>query len=196
MEFDKKTVLKNAWWGWPIALVVVILSAGYHISNLDYQLSKLREQAGVEVSSEQSLQDAVAQLKEENLSLKQMVGQVEGKVIIMGPTADGRIAYGKVAWDDARQTGYFHATHLQKTEIGYVYRFFMGKSETEMILCRSFQPEEDGRASFSFRPKKRMLGSLVFVVTRTQQTSMIPDTENLRAPVGMAILRGSEAPLF
>lgn len=104
-------------------------------------------------------------LRAENRMLRGMLGQVDGKVLLLGPTSSGRKGYAKVVWDESLQSGYFYATQLPAQSPSEVYQLSMGVAGQPLVKCCTFVPDKDGRVQQAFSPAVRSFGVTEFVVT-------------------------------
>ncbi|MFQ3670291.1 MAG: anti-sigma factor [Verrucomicrobiia bacterium] len=103
-------------------------------------------------------------LRAENRLLLSMLGAVQGRVIILGPTAAGAQASGKIAWDEARQAGFIHITALSPAPPGFTYHLAAQTRSGERISCGLLQPSPDGNIASPFNPESRLLGASTFEV--------------------------------
>lgn len=113
-------------------------------------------------------------LRAENRMLKAMLGQVDGKVLLLGPTSSGRKGYAKVVWDESLQSGYFYATQLPAQSPSEVYQLSLGAPGQPLAKCCTFVPDKDGRVRQAFSSAVRLFGASEFVVTLEKGSGASP----------------------
>lgn len=110
-------------------------------------------------------------LRAENQLLLAMLGAVESRVIILGPTQDGAEASGKIAWDEARQAGYLHLTGLPPAKPGAAYQLTAVTRSGTRIACGALEPTATGTVATPFEPEARLLGAERFEVVLTENAN-------------------------
>jgi hypothetical protein len=92
----------------------------------------------------------------ENSLLKRMLGQVDGRVVLLGPTAHGAEARGKLVWDEARQAGYVHITRLTPSKPESVYHLWIREEGGAMVPMGRLGSANEGILSTPFTVTRRI----------------------------------------
>ncbi len=154
--------MKNKKWMLPASVGALLLTllAGILIG-------KLWSGTGSEEEVSDWLSDPVenedGRLKEKNLELlgqvvllKKMLGEIDGTVVILGPTGSFPIARGRLVWDAAKMEGFIHAVKLKSSGGSwFVEGYDKGKRS---IRCEVAAPDAEGKIQQVFRPQGRLLG--------------------------------------
>jgi hypothetical protein len=112
---------------------------------------------------EEALQEAAA-LRAENQMLLMMLGAVESRVMILGPTEEGGRGSGKIAWDEPRQAGFLYASQVLPLKEGRRYSLVGYAKNGGAVRCGEVMPDEMGRLRLAFQPERRLLGLSRFEV--------------------------------
>ncbi|MDX6767233.1 MAG: anti-sigma factor [Candidatus Methylacidiphilales bacterium] len=106
-------------------------------------------------------------LEAENTLLKKMLGQVEGRVAVLGPIEDGGSARGKIVWDESLQQGFVFVAHLPEPPPPQGKAFFLWADDGSgtLLPCARLEPAPDGSIRRAFSPPKRILKAQKFVLT-------------------------------
>ena len=92
----------------------------------------------------------------ENSLLKRMLGQVDGRVVLLGPTAQGGEARGKLVWDEARQAGYIHITRLSPANPETAHHLWIREEGGGFVSLGRLGTADGGTLSMPFAVTRRI----------------------------------------
>jgi len=151
-------------WVRPIILSVILLPllAGGVLLAIFFNMRTLEKRRAQ--TAPKSPQDI--SLQAENTLLKKMLGQVEGRVAVLGPVADGGEARGKIVWDEALQQGFLFVAHLpEPLAPGKALFLWADSGDGKLQACARLEPLPDGSVRRAFIPPTRVLKAQKFVLT-------------------------------
>lgn len=123
-------------------------------------------------------------LRAENTLLKKMLGQVEGRVAVLGPASAGGTARGKLVWDEALQRGYLYADHLPlPLPQGKALYLWAWSDRPNPVPCARIEVSGEGPVTRAFAPSERLLKVRRFEVT-------LGDANGLTNTRGETVLEG------
>jgi hypothetical protein len=151
-------------WLKPILLMIILLplfAGGVLVSTWFAMRNQEAKKRALPLPPE----DVIA-LRAENTLLKKMLGQVEGKVAVLGPTAAGGATRGKVAWDESLQQGFIHLSHLPDAipddKALYLWAW---TDKPHPVPCARMEAGPTGEITRRFVPPERLLRLKKFQVT-------------------------------
>jgi|GEM_PF-1886047 len=154
-------------WLKPVLLIIILLplfAGGILVSTW----FAMRNQEAKKRELPAPPEDIIA-LRAENTLLKKMLGQVEGKVAILGPlsgTSTPASPHGKIVWDESLQQGFLHLSGLPvplpEGQVLYLWAF---TDKAAPLPCARMEPAPEGTLSRRFIPPERLLKVKKFQVT-------------------------------
>lgn len=152
-------------WLKPVLLLIILLplfAGGILVSTWFAMRTEEKKKRALPAPPE----DIIA-LRAENTLLKKMLGQVEGKVAVLGPVSgSSSAARGKLVWDESLQQGFLHLGGLPvPLPEGQVLYLWALTDKTTPLPCARMEPGADGTLSRRFLPPERLLKVKGFQVT-------------------------------
>lgn len=106
----------------------------------------------------------------ENQMLRRMLGEIPAQVVLLAPTEQGKAAYGKLVWDEAKQFGFLFMQDFPKPPEGEAYYLALGKDEKHVEYIRLQMAESGpgypGKSWNRIEPAQRILGARFFKVVQ------------------------------
>ncbi|MDR2463275.1 MAG: hypothetical protein LBD30_05810 [Verrucomicrobiales bacterium] len=101
----------------------------------------------------------------ENVLLKKMLGQVAGRVVVLGAASEkSGEAAGRLVWYKAVQGGSLLARNLP--DAGALYSLWIGNEGGKLYYCGVFAANADGEAQGAFQCDEPVLKPRIFFVAR------------------------------
>lgn len=156
-------------WLKPVLLLIILLplfAGGILVSTWFAMRNEEKKKRALPLPPE----DVIA-LRAENTLLKKMLGQIEGKVAVLGPvspsTATASTApRGKIVWDESTQQGYIHLSRLPvPLPEGQALYLWAITEKSSPLPCARMEPSPEGTISRRFLPPERLLKVKAFQVT-------------------------------
>jgi hypothetical protein len=152
-------------WLKPVLLLIILLplfAGGVLVSSWFAMRTEEKKKRALPAPPE----DIIA-LRAENTLLKKMLGQVEGKVAVLGPVSGTTSSpRGKLVWDESLQQGYLHLAGLPvPLPEGQALYLWALTDKGPPQPCARMEPAADGTLSRRFLPPVRLLKVRAFQVT-------------------------------
>lgn len=147
----------------PLLIILLLLIAGGVLVSSWFAIRNQQPQTSqIPAPSE----DIIA-LRAENTLLKKMLGQVEGKVAVLGPTSTATSSpRGKIVWDEALQQGFLHLSGLPvPLPEGQALYLWAWTDKPAPLPCGRMEPDPEGTLSHHFIPPQRLFKIRKFQVT-------------------------------
>lgn len=105
-------------------------------------------------------------LQAENTLLKKMLGEIEGRVAVLGPVEDGGNTRGKIVWDESLQQGFLFIAHLpEPLAPGKALFLWADTGDGKPLPCARLEPDPDGSVRRAFVAPQRILKVQKFILT-------------------------------